>query len=837
MHVDAQGEDRCVTGDGPNDASIVVVTKAPLDASSRLRTEMAGYLEEAGLNPADIMWCSAIKCRTWGVEANKTDLKTCTPYLRAELDFIQPRFVLTLGAEAWFAASGWADVTKHRGKLYDTPGVPDCILMPTISPSAVARSPGMRGGFIADLRYFARLTRGEDGEKPPFHTPAGVVTNVMTKSHLRAALEALRGGSVVSFDVETTGAAEYEPDARIVSLSFTTATDDGMPSARVWQIPLFHPESPWREKWERILAILAKALCAVPRKIAHNAKFDAKWLRHFGVPIIPTFDTIIALSLLNENEPKGLKPACQQRLGADPWGIDTRDLLSTPLMEVLEYNGLDTWHDLRLYYIVRADLLANRKLARLFKHLMMPLVQELIDVERRGVYVDQERLAANWATVRDTLAGIHTRLMEFVPETPAVVPERFFNRAGELQVNFNASNFARWWLFEYLQLPIMARGKTKDDGSPGDPSMAEAIMMELAEIHPAAKLMVERVGWNKYDNGSFGPWSAQVDHNSRIHTTFKPWGTVTGRLSSGKEDAEKITAGNRNRKGVNLQQVPRNKLARGVFGAPPGWSFVEADYSQIELRLAAFMARETRMMSLYASGQDIHMAMAMQMTGKPASQVTAEERKRAKAVNFGFLYGMGWHKFIMTAWENYGVRVTEEEARAFRVAFFRGFPGLLPWHGRQRRLANKYGRVETPMGRVRHLPDIYSPDQDVRAEAERQAINSPVQAMASDMAALAMVHTARGFRAQGLRAFPVGLVHDAVNFEIPNDELDIALPFIKSTMENLPLPDLFGVYLDVPIVADVKVGKHWSADAIEVPGDTVTTPHALHAWIEEHVTA
>jgi DNA polymerase I-like protein with 3'-5' exonuclease and polymerase domains len=383
---------------------------------------------------------------------------------------------------------------------------------------------------------------------------------------------------------------------------------------------------------------------------------------------------------------------------------------------------------------------------------------------------------------------------------------------------------------------VLARGKPKDDGRPGDPSCAEDILAVLAEQHPAAKLLVDRVPWNKYDTSFFRPWSEQVDADSRIHSTFKPWGTVTGRMSSGKEDAEKVTA-SKSFKGVNLQQVPRNKLLRGVFGAQPGYVFIEADYSQVELRIAAFLARELTMLHLYATGQDIHMAMAMRMTGKPASEVTPEERKRAKAVNFGFLYGMGWRKFIATAWSNYGLVVSEEESRAFRDSFFGQFPLLLPWHAKQRRLAYKYGRVQTPMGRIRHLPDIYSPDEGVRAEAERQAINSPVQAMASDMASLSLVHTARRFRREGLRAYPIAAIHDAVNFEVHRDDAPHVMPIIKQTMENLPLERMFGVVLDVPIVADLKVGTYWGGATELSDVSMLQRPAQLARWIDEVIAA
>jgi DNA polymerase I-like protein with 3'-5' exonuclease and polymerase domains len=191
------------------------------------------------------------------------------------------------------------------------------------------------------------------------------------------------------------------------------------------------------------------------------------------------------------------------------------------------------------------------------------------------------------------------------------------------------------------------------------------------------------------------------------------------------------------------------------------------------------------------------------------AMISNEERKKAKAVNFGFLYGMGWGTFIETAWIKYGLRVTEQEARAFRKSFFDQFPELPLWHERQKALARKYKRVQSPMGRIRHLPDIDSPDSAVSSQAERQAINSPVQAVASDMTLLSMVRLQRRFRKMGLDCHALGTIHDAINLECRTELLPIALPIIKDTMERLPLRKMFGLHLNVPIKADVSVGKYW----------------------------
>jgi uracil-DNA glycosylase family 4 len=855
LHKDADDDEVCITGqaEGRGEHKIAIVTKFPIAPGGKLHREMVDYLAEAGIDPQKVVWLSAMKCRTYSMDPTKTDQKMCSLFLRAEFAFMDFDYVLCLGAEAWFAASGWADITKNRGKLFDIQEGHG-VIFPTISPSAVNRNPGLRGGFVADLQYFGRLIRGE-GETPPHHDNTGHVTDVHDEQALRAMLRRVRHSWAASYDIETTGAAEYESDARVVSISVTVTDGPDMETAHTYNVPLFHPESPrvFRNRWITILRAITLALMKCPRRVAHNAKYDTKWMQHFTgeEAFVPTFDTIVAAALLDENRPKGLKPLGQMLLGAEPWGIDTRDLLNEPIEKVLEYNGLDTWHTLRLFFVLRKNLLDQPRLARFFRYLSMPLTRELCYVERRGVYVDEPQLKTNWGVVKSKLEEIHDALDKFVPEDHPFIK---YDRSGNVKdfgVNWNASNFGRWFLYEYLGLPVLARGKPKDDGRPGDPSMAEAVLAYLVEEASGlpggevAKLLVERVKWNKFDTSFFTPWSEQIDANSRMHSVFKPWGTVTGRLSSGKEDAEKITA-KRQIRGVNLQQVPRGDLTRGVFGAPPGSYFVEFDYSQVELRVAAFLAREETMIHLYNTGQDIHTTMAMRMTGKPwhggkcdcGGCVTGEERKKAKAVNFGFLYGMGWRKFVQTAWENYGVRVSEEEAQAFRKTFFAQFPLLLPWHSRQRSLAHKYGRVETPMGRVRHLPDIYSPDQGVQAEAERQAINSPVQGFASDMCALSMVLLAKRFRKEGVRAYPIGTVHDAVNWEIHGADLEYALPIIKETMENLPLEELFNVHIDIPIIADCKVGTRWG-QAKEVPAEllgwTEKDNVALTEWLEANV--
>ena len=803
MAQEATGSDVCVTANGSHNARVLVVSKVPW--SERNLKEIHTYLERAGFDISECAFTSAIKCRAWSIESNKTDLKTCKPYLEDEIRIIQPEVIIALGNEALLATTGKSGIMKHRGVTYDGPHGAKVIA--TISPAMVHRNPGQKGGFEADLRYIAAVLSGRDLKTEHFPEVYKIAN---TKADLKALCADLDDAHGVSFDIESTGFDEFAPDARVVCISFTLwGMLDDEPRT-TWSLPLYHPESVWRKQWRSVLKIVGKHM-SQRKRIAHNGKFDCRWLRQFGWPAIDvTFDTMLAAHCLDENRPKGLKPLAQSLLGAPPWAISTKSLLDTPLDEVLEYCALDTFHAARLYFLFRGQLLEkqNAKKARLFQRLLMPAANEFIETERHGVWVDKPKMMENWAIAQSELARIDAELRQWVPEEHPHIKRLKSGVVKSDGVNFGPSDFLRWFVFDHLKLPILARGKPADDGTPGKPSVSEAVMLALKGRHPAVDLLLERTKWYKYCTAFFSAYAEQLDDNDRIHTNFKVTGTVTGRLSSGKADADKVTSKVQIR-GVNLQQVPRDKMVRGIFGAPPGFRFVEFDYSQIELRIAAFLAREHTMLSLYNSGADIHMSMAMRLTGKPKAEVSSHERKMAKAVNFGFLYGMGATKFIGTALSNYGLHVSMEDAEAARNAFFDQFPELLPWHARQRALVRKYKRVQTPFGRVRHLPDIDSKDRKVAAEAERQAINSPVQGFASDLALLSFVLGARRLRDRGLSAFPIGTVHDAVNWQIPDEELSTALPIIKHTMENLPITRLFGIRLDIPIVADCKVGTRW----------------------------
>lgn len=255
----------------------------------------------------------------------------------------------------------------------------------------------------------------------------------------------------------------------------------------------------------------------------------------------------------------------------------------------------------------------------------------------------------------------------------------------------------------------------------------------------------------------------------------------------------------------NLQQVPRDPKIRSLITAPPGWTFVEADYSQIELRVAAMLSGDPTMTEIFnTEGADIHTTTAKAVSGK--AEVTKDERKKAKAVNFGFLYGMGANKFREYARDKYEQHLSLEEATEFRNRFFELYNELPRWHQRQRSIVRMYGQVRTPTGRIRHLPEAFSPSDDLKSSAERQAINTPVQSFASDITVSSLIEIHRTIPRDRLRI--VGNVHDAILFEVRDEYLEEVTAQIREIMENPKIiTEQFGIRLKVPIVADVSVKR------------------------------
>jgi len=775
-------------GTGPAKThNIMILGEAPGENEARTGRVFSGRagqlldlaLSDAGLDRDKIYVSNVVKCRPPdNRRPGRIEWESCRQYLNAEVEELDPRYVLLLGNSALQAVARRSGITTKRGVRLDVrdPVWGRAEIMATIHPAYVLRNPGQGTVFAEDIRRFARMVRGEF---QAVRVRPKMVRSTKALRYVKNLLLTAAEGTVVAYDVENRG-RPWENDWSIVCLGVSL---DG---ETTYVIPLDHPESPFRKHWRKVLRYLAPALSRPGLKlVAQNGKHDNSQLAGAQVYLRHSFDIMLAAHLLDENRPKNLGFLSMNVLGADEYKgmveLKPEVIMKQPIRKICEYNGYDVGYTHQIYPRLREELLENPRLTRLFAKLMMPASHVIQEVEVAGMYVDQSLLWDRIAILQEEIGYRKEVLYDHIPQRWcrwADIPREEFN--------FNSTYQVGSWLFSKRGLGLNPLEMTPT----GRPSTREAVLLHY-HSHPAIKALLEyRTLELKWLRTYLLPWSVKVDMRSRLHTVYKLYGTVTGRLSG------------------DLQQVPRDSFIRGVIGAPSGWCFVQADYSQIELRIAAHVSGERRMRRAFLAGEDLHLLTATQLTGKPGSQVSKEERKRAKAVNFGFLYGMYPKKFQSYAFENYELEVTLAEAEMARAEYFKMFSDLLPWHDRQRRVAHSMHRVVSPLGRIRHLPDILSGDNGVRMEAERQAINSPVQGTANDLMLFSMIKLHEVLNPRD--AFMVGTLHDAIFLQVRDEKVEEVVPVVKQVMENLPLKRTFGFEPSIPIVVDVDYAQHWS---------------------------
>lgn len=789
----------CLMGEGSRKSKIMIVGEAPGEREDEEHVAFVGpsgqllrrELEAVGIRADDCYITNVAKCRPpENRTPTKAEAKVCaTTYLAAELERVKPDYVLGVGNAPLSAFTRNSGITKHRGKSYTLGG--GSVFFPTFHPAYVLRSPQHGPVFRSDLERFGRLVRGENS--PAAGTK---VKLVRTTSQLKWLLRQLSKAKVISFDLETSSEGSgktlryhqpWDPGGRIVMLGVSWAPGMGV------AVPIHHVESPWKDP-DRVLRLFKSCLEAPDKKtIAHNGKFDCKWLASRGIFVKLSFDTMLAAHVLDENRSKGLEALSQIIFGVDSWkegGEITKDAYNAPLRQLALYQAKDVDYPLRLYEYFKAQFKDDERLARIMAWLMMPASDVLTQVETVGMYVHRPHLRVQLKKYLLERQELEDKMLRYVPKE---------KRAN---FNFRSTKQVPQWLFGDLGLNPVKTTKASTEENPKY-STDEHTLLVLRDQHPVVPLLLRyRTVDMKFIRTYLSKWDVWRDGRSRIHTNYKLYGTVTGRLSS---------------EHPNLQQVPRESTLRTCFGAPKGWTLLEADYAQVELRIAAMLSGDPTLLRIFHTGGDPHLATASEIAGLTPTEVLAsdktgrtEHRKRAKPVNFGFLYGMGEAKFIDYAFDNYGVTVTEEEAHEYRKKYFRLYNRLLPWHDRQRRLAHNLGYVTAPNGRKRRLPDVYSEDKQVVAEAERQAINSPVQVLASDLMLLSLVLL--GPRLRPSVARPVGTVHDSLLFEIKNGYLDEHRALIRHVMEVETLRQMrrkFGCNITVPIKVDFKVSQYW----------------------------
>ncbi len=586
-----------------------------------------------------------------------------------------------------------------------------------------------------------------------------------------ASLEkALKKATVLSFDTETTSTDEMT--AGLVGISLSVAAGQG------YYIPVGHRTGE-QLPLEQVLAALRGPLTdtRLP-KIGHNLKYDIIMLSRHGIRAAPlAFDTMIAEWVLDPSSRNlGLKNLAAVRLGESMTHIE--DLIGSgknqttmaevPIPAAAAYAAADAEVSLRLHPILAAELKRFPRLHDLFLQVEMPLVRVLADMEMAGVALDREFFAG-------MSQELSVRLVEIEKQVYAAVGKAF---------NLNSTQQLSTVLFETLGLTPPDRGRKT---ASGHYSTSADVLEELRGQHPVVDLILENRELAKLKSTYIDALPQEMHpEDGRVHTSYSQTGAVTGRLSSSNP---------------NLQNIPtRTDLGRRVrrgFVAAPGSVLLSVDYSQIELRIVAHMAKDQAMLEAFRRGQDIHAATAAAIYAVPLEAVTKEQRRHAKAINFGLIYGMSAFGLTRTT------DLTLAESENFVKAYFQQFPGVKGYLDGMRKQAARDGYVETLLGRRRYFPALKSQTNAVvKNREEREAINAPIQGTAADIMKMTMIRIQPALTEAGLHGRMILQVHDELVIECPKAELNATTRLVQQVMET-------AYPLSIPLSTEARWGTNW----------------------------
>lgn len=488
-------------------------------------------------------------------------------------------------------------------------------------------------------------------------------------------------------------------------------------------------------------------------KLFHDAK-SALWLlsRHGQTIERLAFDTMVAAYLLS--------PTTSSQELADVALDHLKVILPARGEEALAARADATW---RLAEVL-AEKLRLAEMEKLYYEVELPLVGVLAEMEMAGVAVDREYLME---MSRELESKIQT------------IAGQIYQLAGE-QFNINSTRQLGYVLFEKLQLPVKKKTKT---GYSTDASVLE----ELASAHPIVPLILEHRQLVKLKSTYVDGLAALVSaETGRVHTTFHQTVTATGRLSSSEPNLQNIP--------VRMEEG--RKIRRAFVPRQPGNLILAADYSQIELRILAHMSGDANLIEAFCRGEDIHARTAAEVFGVPLEEVTKEMRSRAKAVNFGIVYGISDFGLARD------IRISRQEAQQYINNYFARYPGVKAFIERTIACAREKGYVTTILKRRRYLPELFSSNKTVRSFGERTAINTPIQGSAADIIKLAMVRIHRELKTRGLATKMILQVHDELIFDVPKEELPQVKEMVREHMEN-------ALKLEVPLTVEVKAGPNW----------------------------
>lgn len=593
---------------------------------------------------------------------------------------------------------------------------------------------------------------------------------ILTAADLTRWLEKLQQVELFAFDIETNSLDYIQ--AQVVGLSFAVAPGEAA------YLPLAHDYlgAPEQLDREQTLALLKPLLEDPTRlKVGQHLKFDRNVLRNHGIELQGiAFDTMLESYVLNSTASrhnmddlakKYLNYTTQTFEDVAGKGVKQLTFNQVELEKAAFYAAEDADITLRLHQTLWPQVEKEPALKALLLEMELPLAEVLSDMECTGALIDPFLL-------QNQSQQIEVRLAELEAQAHEIAGGPF---------NLSSPKQLGEVLFEKLQLPVIKKTPK------GAPSTAEEVLQELAYDYPLPKLLLEHRSLSKLKSTYTDKLPLMIAQaTGRVHTSYHQAVTATGRLSSTDP---------------NLQNIPvrteEGRRIRQAFVADQGYKIVAADYSQIELRIMAHLSEDEGLLRAFAQGQDIHRATAAEIMGIEPDVVTSEQRRNAKAINFGLIYGMSAFGLAKQ------LGIPRQEAQRYMDRYFERYPGVLTYMERTRQQAEQAGYVETLFGRRLYLPDIKAKNMGLRKAAERAAINAPMQGTAADIIKRAMIKLAawiKGCDTDSIRM--VMQVHDELVFEVREDKLDAYLPVIRQYMMD-------AASLKVPLDVGIGVGDNW----------------------------
>lgn len=843
----------CLFGRGSKDSVIMFIQDCPSELESQKQKQFYGKIcdklresiERRGIPIDDCYWTSLVKCPLKDDYGDITAkmASPCLDRLWAEIEVIDPDIIVPMGKQILSRLIGSVAITKLRGNAVEKEICGKTrVIMPIIHPRLAMKKPLYKTYILKDLDNLADLY--ENG----FKQVSGVeYTYCETKESAIEVIQKFQNSEWLCFDLETTGTNPFDKASKIVCISLCDKPHTGV------TIPLFHRESPivGDDRLEVISEL--KKLLENPKikKIAQNGKFDIKWLKYWLDIDVANFcfDTMLAhyLGVSEEAGSQGLKAMAWEF--TDMGGYDNDlDAYRSTLPKAIQYNyDYIPWEILRRYAAADVDcafrmkdilhpiIYGNPKWKVLMDEFLMPASVALRDIEIGGMFMNPEVAAMYKQSYQAERDRIVNKLYQF-PEVLELeregrdkwaervaiqqIPKKLrtpeeaqkfedYKRYKDYTFNFGSQAQLKELLFNRLGLVTSVRTKKNEL------SCSKDALKEMAKQHELPEIMIELRKIDTLQGMFIEKLPTLRDEKGLLHSTFNIIGTKTGRMSSEDPNFQQLPRKTGDIFSFQYHNEPKALFpSRFNLNGKRNGCILQFDYSQLEIRVAGMISKDQNLLHVYQSGEDLHKATASKVWHMPIEEVTSDLRTQAKAVNFGVIYGKSGSTFGMDLFygNKEGQTLDVQEARELGSKlvkdYLSAFPGLSQWIKDTVKLAKKQGYVETMFGRRRRLPDLKSSIFSLKAEAERQAVNAPIQGTGSDMTLKSIILIQDYINSHKLKSKMICTVHDSLVFDVYFPELQELFEVIKHTMEHVHEP-----YIDspVPILAEAEMGETYGS--------------------------